>query len=95
MISLEDRQSIARAVQEAHRDGARLEYAGAVAGITVRTLQRWRRCEGLDPSLTLAGYMAHFPHISGVISANFPLSISCGKRVSELPTIQGLAAAAA
>ena len=37
----------------------------------------------------------HFPHISGVISANFPLSISCGKRVSELPTIQGLAAAAA
>ena len=48
MISLEDRQRIARAVQEAHRGGARLEYACAEAGITVRTLQRWRRCEGLE-----------------------------------------------
>jgi putative transposase len=48
MISLEGRQRIARAVQEAHRDGARLEYACAEAGITVRTLQRWKRCEGLE-----------------------------------------------
>lgn len=48
MISLEDRQQIARAVEEAHRDGARLRCACAEAGITVRTLQRWRRCEGLE-----------------------------------------------
>ena len=48
MISLEDRQSIARAVGEAHRDGARLKCACAEAGITVRTLQRWKRCEGLE-----------------------------------------------
>jgi putative transposase len=48
MISLEDRQSIARAVQEAHRDGARPRCACAEAGITVRTLQRWKRCEGLE-----------------------------------------------
>ena len=48
MISLEDRHMIARSVEEAHRDGARLEYACAEAGITVRTLQRWKRCEGLE-----------------------------------------------
>ena len=48
MISLEDRQSIARAVEQAHRDGARLRRACTEAGITVRTLQRWKRCEGLE-----------------------------------------------
>ena len=48
MISLEDRQQIARAVEEAHRAGARLECACAEAGITVRSLQRWKRGEGLE-----------------------------------------------
>lgn len=48
MISLEDRQMTARPVEEAHRDGARLRCACAEAGITVRTLQRWKRCEGLE-----------------------------------------------
>src|SRR6185312_16204199 len=48
MISLEDRQRIAHAVEEAHRDGARLRCACAEAGITLRTLQRWKRCEGLE-----------------------------------------------
>ncbi len=42
MISLEDRQSIARAVHEAHRGGARLRRACAEARVTVRTLQRWK-----------------------------------------------------
>ncbi len=48
MISLEDRQRIARWVEEAHRDGARLQRACAEAGIIVRTLQRWKRAEGLE-----------------------------------------------
>ena len=48
MISLEDRQKIARAVDDAHRGGARLRCACTEAGITVRTLQRWKRCEGLE-----------------------------------------------
>ena len=48
MVSLEDRHMIARSVDGAHRDGARLEYACAEAGITVRTLQRWKRCEGVE-----------------------------------------------
>ena len=48
MISLEDRQSIARAVDEAHRGGARLRCACAEAGITLRTLQRWKGGCGLE-----------------------------------------------
>jgi putative transposase len=48
MISLEGRQQIARAVEEAHRDGARLRCACAEAGINVRTLQRWKGGEGLE-----------------------------------------------
>ena len=47
MITLEDRQMIAEVVQQAHQDGARLSYACAEAGITVRTLQRWHREDGL------------------------------------------------
>ena len=47
MTSLEDRQSIARAVDEAHRGGARLRRACAEAGITLRTLQRWKGSSGL------------------------------------------------
>ncbi len=48
MISLKDRQSIARAVDEAHRGGARLRCACAEAGITLRTLQRWKGGCGLE-----------------------------------------------
>lgn len=48
MTSLEDRQSIARAVDEAHRGGARLRRACAEAGITLRTLQRWKGSSGLE-----------------------------------------------
>ena len=47
MISLDDRQFIAEGVQQAHQDGARLRRACAVAGITVRTWQRWQRQDGL------------------------------------------------
>ena len=39
MIALENRHMIARSVDEAHRDGARLRCACAEAGITMRTLQ--------------------------------------------------------
>jgi transposase InsO family protein len=47
MIGLEDRQSLARDIETAHQDGARLHKACAVAGIDVRTLQRWKACDGL------------------------------------------------
>lgn len=48
MIGLEDRQSLARDIEAAHQAGARLRPACEVAGIDVRTLQRWRAHRGLE-----------------------------------------------
>jgi putative transposase len=47
MIGLEDRQSLARDIDVAHDAGARLKLACEIAGIDVRTLQRWKAHEGL------------------------------------------------
>jgi transposase InsO family protein len=47
MIRLEDRQDIAQAVEQAHAAGARLRPACELAGIDVRTLQRWKAGDGL------------------------------------------------
>jgi transposase InsO family protein len=47
MIGLEDRQNLARDIQTAHQDGARLHKACEVAGIELRTLQRWKCGDGL------------------------------------------------
>ena len=42
MILLDHRQKLVRDIDQAHREGARLRPACEVAGIDVRTLQRWR-----------------------------------------------------
>ena len=47
MIRLEDRQAIAQAVEQAQQAGARLRPACELAGIDVRTLQRWKAGDGL------------------------------------------------
>ena len=47
MIGLEDRRALARDIEVAHAAGARLRPACAVAGIELRTLQRWQAHEGL------------------------------------------------
>jgi transposase InsO family protein len=47
MIGLEDRQTLARDIDVAHRAGARLRLACQTAGIDVRTLQRWKAEQGL------------------------------------------------
>jgi len=47
MIGLEDRQSVARNIFEAHASGARLRLACETVGIDVRTLQRWQAGDGL------------------------------------------------
>jgi transposase InsO family protein len=47
MIGLEDRQALARAIDTAHAAGARLRPACDVAGIELRTLQRWKTHDGL------------------------------------------------
>jgi transposase InsO family protein len=48
MIGLEDRCSMARDIEQAHKDGARLAAACELAGISVRTLQRWKAQQGLE-----------------------------------------------
>ena len=47
MIGLEDRLNLARDIEAAHEAGARLRLACEVAGIDVRTLQRWKAHQGL------------------------------------------------
>ena len=47
MISLEDRTALALGIHTAHAAGARLQLACASAGIDLRTLQRWKACDGL------------------------------------------------
>ena len=48
MIGLEDRRQLAQSIEAAHAAGARLAAACEVAGISVRTLQRWRAHQGLE-----------------------------------------------
>jgi len=47
MIGLEDRQALAQGIDTAHRAGARLHLACEIAGIELRTLQRWKASDGL------------------------------------------------
>ena len=43
MIALEDRQTLVQHIDTAHLQGARLDRACALAGVTIRTIQRWKR----------------------------------------------------
>ena len=47
MIGLEDRQSLSQDIDVAHAAGARLHLACEIAGIDLRTLQRWKAHKGL------------------------------------------------
>jgi transposase InsO family protein len=47
MIGLEDRQVLTRDIHCAHAAGARLKPACKIAGIDLRTLQRWQATDGL------------------------------------------------
>ena len=47
MIDLEDRQALAKDIHVAHSAGARLKPACEIAGIDLRTLQRWQAACGL------------------------------------------------
>jgi hypothetical protein len=47
MIGLEDRQALAQDIEAAHSAGARLQPACEIAGIELRTLQRWKAQQGL------------------------------------------------
>ena len=47
MIGLEDRQALTRDIHCAHTSGARLKSACEIAGIDLRTLQRWQAADGI------------------------------------------------
>ena len=47
MIGLEDRQTLIQHIETAHTAGARFHLACAVAGISLRTIQRWQANHGL------------------------------------------------
>lgn len=47
MIAKEDRQQLVENIAQAHASGARLRPACTLAGIDVRTLQRWKRTDGV------------------------------------------------
>jgi transposase InsO family protein len=47
MIGLEDRRDTAHKIIKAHSNGARLHLACEIAGVDIRTLQRWKRGGGL------------------------------------------------
>ena len=47
MIALDDRTTLAQYIDTAHAAGARLHLACEVAGIDLRTLQRWKSSSGL------------------------------------------------
>ncbi|MBV8871012.1 MAG: transposase [Acetobacteraceae bacterium] len=49
MTGLEDRCALAQAVETAHATGARRDEACAVAGLSLRTLQRWQGRAGEGP----------------------------------------------
>jgi putative transposase len=48
MIGLEDRQALALDIATAHAEGSRLQPACEIAGIDLRTLQRWKAQQGLS-----------------------------------------------
>jgi len=48
MIGLEDRQALAQNIHAAHAAGARMQPACEIAGIDMRTLQRWKAQDGLS-----------------------------------------------
>ena len=52
MIGLEDRQALALDIAKARADGSRLQPACEIAGIDMRTLQRWKAQESRNSPTT-------------------------------------------
>jgi transposase InsO family protein len=86
MIALEDRQIIAQHIEQAHRDGARVKAACALAGIDARTLQRWRSGAGLQCGDTRPQAVRPMPTpaLSAQERAQI-LSVANEPRFAELP----------
>ena len=85
MISLEDCQNIAHAVDGAHRGEERLRTACTEADITRRTLQRWNRGSGLDRGDRQLQVVRHVPaHALSEAERDEILLIAITSRTAEL-----------
>jgi putative transposase len=85
MILVEDRQMIAERITQAHLKGARLKAACELAGIDVRTLQRWKR-EGLQRGDRRSHAIRHTPaHALSALERERILQIANEPRFAELP----------
>lgn len=85
MILVEDRQIIAKRIAQAHAKGARLEAACELAGIDVRTLQRWKR-KGLERGDQRPHAVRRMPaHVLTAEERERILQLANEPRFAELP----------
>lgn len=85
MTLVEDRQLIAERIVQAQRKGARLKAACGLAGIDVRTLQRWQR-EGLQHGERRPHTMRRTPaHALNTYERERIVQIANEPRFAELP----------
>src|ERR1700740_2554686 len=86
MIGLEDRRKLARQIDVAHKAGARLRAACEVAGIDVRTLQRWKAHHGLVTGDARPGAIRPLPaHALGPQERAHVLRVANGPRFGDMP----------
>lgn len=86
MRSLEDRQSLVADVEQAQRAGARLDQACRLLGLELRTLQRWKRHEGLVQGDRRPGALRQPPsHALGPDERAEILRIANEPRFAEIP----------
>lgn len=86
MIALEDRQQIAAGIDEAHAAGARLRPACELAGIDVRTLQRWKAGNGLERGDKRPEAVRPRPsHALSELERQAVLSVANEPRFAEVP----------
>jgi putative transposase len=85
MNLVEDRQKVAARIEAAHRKGARLKAACELAGIDVRTLQRWKR-GGLEHGDRRPGALRPVPtHALSAAERARIVQIANEPRFAELP----------
>ncbi len=86
MIGLEDRRMKVRNIEAAQHAGARLDAACKVAGITLRTLQRWKREAGLvRGDLRPATLRPRPAHALTEVERHAVLQVANDARFADLP----------
>ena len=86
MIPLNDRQTLAHHVRQAQAAGARLQAACTLAGIDIRTLQRWERDSGLTRGDRRPGALRETPaHALSATERARILEVANESRFAQMP----------